>query len=170
MIFHTPGKQTARETWKYPLFIFGKGRRHIKKTIQKPTNSLGWNQPFAVCWFHRGKNTKTETYQLVFCGHSMGGALGAMCVAILRAKVSHLLGRIFFQHKMTFADVEIDVWEVFQIVSNGNLEIHSNFVSPRHKFFLDVFVISDISHIIWGFLNVVFTTWNHLMDPIMSHA
>lgn len=28
------------------------------------------------------------TYQLVFCGHSMGGALGAMCVAILRAKAS----------------------------------------------------------------------------------
>eukprot|EP00434_Breviolum_minutum_P019364 symbB.v1.2.017071.t1/scaffold1283.1/size126978/10 len=28
------------------------------------------------------------TYQLVFCGHSMGGALGAMCVAILRAKAT----------------------------------------------------------------------------------
>eukprot|EP00435_Cladocopium_sp_Y103_P002956 s2625_g1.t1 len=28
------------------------------------------------------------TYHLVFCGHSMGGALGAMCVAILRAKAS----------------------------------------------------------------------------------
>ena len=38
-----------------------------------------------------------EDYRLVFCGHSMGGAVSAMCVALLRDKApaASSSGRLF---------------------------------------------------------------------------
>eukprot|EP00913_Durusdinium_trenchii_P003512 g3249.t1 len=59
-------------------FLEGTAHEGFSKTAQKLLKDI---EPLL-----KEELAANPAYQLVFCGHSMGGALGAMCVAILRAK------------------------------------------------------------------------------------
>ncbi|CAK9106252.1 unnamed protein product [Durusdinium trenchii] len=60
------------------IMLAGTAHEGFSKTAQKLLKDI---EPLL-----KEELAANPAYQLVFCGHSMGGALGAMCVAILRAK------------------------------------------------------------------------------------